>query len=101
MKRKHKEKPKLKKQIALERISVLFSEAAAQDDLLLADKYVALARRLAMKAKIKMPSQYRRQYCKHCYSYMKPGATCRVRTTGKTISYFCLKCKKFTRFRYK
>ncbi len=103
MKRQHKAKSRLKRDIAMDRINTLFREAGAQfkNDPMLSDRYVELARKIAMKYKLKMPSRYRRQYCNHCYSYLRPGANCRVRATGKTISYFCLNCRKFTRIGYK
>ena len=103
MKRKHKEKSALLKNTALERIHVLFEQATEQfpKDSKLADRYVILARKIAMKYKIKIPSKLKRQYCKHCYSYLMPGANSVIRLTGKTISYYCKKCKKYSRVGYK
>ncbi|MAF36237.1 ribonuclease P [archaeon] len=89
------------KKIALERIKTLFEQAETTNDLKLSNRYVFLARKLAMKANISMPRVYKRRYCKHCYNYFIPNKTCQVRTTKKKIvSYLCLKCNKRTRIPY-
>ena len=95
---KSRKKDNLKK-VALERISILFKEA---DEIFsknkeLSNKYVKLARKLAMKVNLKMPSNLKRKFCKHCYSYLKRGANLRVRTKNSKVVYYCLDCKKFTR----
>ena len=65
-----------------------------------ANLYVHKARRLAMKFNIRWPRGLKRKFCKHCYSFLKPGVNCRVRTkTGKVV-YFCHECKKHMRFPY-
>ena len=90
------------KQIASERIEILFKQAKliSKKSLKLADRYVQLARKIAMKAKVKIPVEYKRKFCKHCYSYLIPGKTSRVRIhKGRTI-YYCLKCKKYMRFQH-
>jgi len=90
------------KQIAAERIKVLFEEAkkAFRKDSKLSDRYVHLARKIAMKYKVKVPRELKRKFCKHCYCYLVPGSNCRVRLQGKKVVYYCLKCKKFMRFPY-
>ncbi|MBN1386609.1 ribonuclease P [Candidatus Woesearchaeota archaeon] len=93
---------KLKK-IASERINALFREAAKifSYDPKLSDRYVGLARRISMRYKVKIPSVHKRKFCKHCYGFMMPGANCRVRTKKGKLIYYCLRCKKFSRFVYK
>lgn len=88
------------KEIARERIKKLFAEAdkAFSKDKKLANRYVALARKIAMKFNLRMPGGYKRKFCKHCYSYLKPGKNLRVRTKDKKVIYYCLECKKFMRF---
>ena len=66
----------------------------------LSDRYVVLARTLAMKYRTRMPSVLRRKYCHFCYGYLRPGVNCTVRTTGKTLTYTCKRCKKFSRMGY-
>ncbi|MBT4321796.1 ribonuclease P [Candidatus Woesearchaeota archaeon] len=88
------------KEIARERIKKLFSEAdeVFSKDKKLANRYINLARKIAMKFNLRMPRGYKRKFCKHCYSYLKPGKNLRVRTKGKNVVYYCLECKKFMKF---
>lgn len=88
-----------RKKIALERIKQLFKEA---DDIFKenpkrANRYVELARKIAMKVNLKMPREIKRKFCKHCYSYLKPGINSRIRNYKSRITIYCNKCKKFTR----
>lgn len=87
------------KKIALEHIKELFTEAESvfKDNPELADKYVKKARDIQMKVKLRMPAEYKRKYCKHCYTYFVPSTTCRVRINGGKVVYYCLKCKNYTR----
>jgi ribonuclease P protein subunit RPR2 len=88
------------KEIARERIKTLFEQADKifSKDKKLANKYIKLARKIAMKMNLRMPRGYKRRFCKHCYSYLKPGKNLRVRTKGGNVIYYCLECKKFMRF---
>src|SRR3989338_6817294 len=53
-----------------------------------ANDLVRKARNLAMKSRIKMPSRLQKLFCKHCYSFLKPGINCRIRLQkGKLIYY--------------
>ena len=67
----------------------------------LADRYVQLARKISMKFKVRIPSNLKKQFCKHCVSYLVPHVNCRIRLHKKRVIYYCLKCKKFMRFPYK
>tara|TARA_Y100000310_G_scaffold345827_1_gene470695 strand:+ start:6483 stop:6782 length:300 start_codon:yes stop_codon:yes gene_type:complete len=92
MKRRNKQK---EKKIAEERIDILFSEAAENPSY--ADRYVAMARKLAMKINLSLPRKYQRQFCKHCYKYLRFGVNATRRTkNGKLITY-CKSCKKYSR----
>jgi ribonuclease P protein subunit RPR2 len=88
------------KEIARERIKKLFEEANTVflEDKKLANKYIKLARKIAMKFNLRLPRGYKRKFCKYCYSYLKPGVNLRVRTKDKKVVYYCLECKKFMRF---
>ena len=88
------------KALALARIRTLFLEAhkAFKEDFKLADRYVLIARKLAMKHKVRMPSELKRRFCKHCYSYLMPGQNCRIRLQKSRVVYYCFKCKKYMRF---
>ena len=102
MKLKHQKKPKKLKEIALERIIILFERAEEmfKEDARLSNRYVSIARKIAMKYKVKMPRELKRSYCKHCLSYLKPGTNCRVRVQRGKVTYYCLNCKHFMRFPY-
>lgn len=102
-KRKHKPKPLKQRKIALERIEKLFKEAekAFKQEPKLSNRYVHLARKIAMKYKVKIRSPLKKRFCRHCYVYLKPGANCRVRLGKKQVVYYCLGCKKYMRFPYK
>src|SRR3989338_6058658 len=87
------------KEMALARIKILFTEAGAvfSSDLASAHRYVALARKIAMKVKTKIPHELKRRYCKHCYHYLQPGVNARVRTRAGKVVISCFDCKKFLR----
>ena len=90
------------KQIARQRIQILFEEAknVAKSDASLASKYVKTARRIAMAAKIHLPTEFKRQTCKNCYAFFVHGVNCRVRIKQKRESHVvvtCLNCGYQTR----
>lgn len=93
--RKYSKKPEDNIRIAKERIAILFKEAsqASQKD---ANRYVQLARNLAMKYKVRLPKELKRKFCKHCYAYFKPG-TKTTRTRDKTLITTCKHCGKISR----
>ncbi|MBT4824847.1 ribonuclease P [Candidatus Woesearchaeota archaeon] len=102
-KARHQKKKEDVKRISKDRIKTLFKQAVDtfKENSKLSDRYVTLARKIAMKYKIKFTSTQKRKFCKHCYCFLMPGKNCTVRTTGKTITYSCKNCKKFTRISYK
>ena len=91
---------KYRKEIAREKIKNLFKQADQifDENPALANKYVDLARKIAMKINLKFSRELKRKFCKHCYYYLKPGKNCRVRTKDKKIIYYCSNCKKYMRF---
>jgi len=92
------------KEIALGRIHELFKQADIQfhdNEKELANRYMYLVRRLAMKYKVKIPSELKRQICKKCLHYLVAGENARVRTTGKVIVYSCKDCGHQNRIGYK
>jgi ribonuclease P protein subunit RPR2 len=100
MNRKHGEKKKVQKNIARHRIHYLFSlaeECALEGKLNLSDRYVAIARTISMKYLVAIPTEHARRFCKHCYSYLLPPLTCRVRIHRGMIITYCSSCKKYSR----
>ena len=90
------------RRIALERIHKLFKLAreTIHKDKALAQRYVDIARRLAMAAKVRLPREYRRQVCRHCKSFILPGVNCRVRIQQRRephVVITCLECGKHMR----
>ena len=85
--------------IAKLHIDSLFQQARdiAPKDLKRATRYVELARNIAMKFRIRLPSAYKRLFCPHCYHFLLPSRNLRVRVHEHRIIYYCLECKKFWR----
>lgn len=66
----------------------------------IADRYIFLIRRIAMKTNHKLDSEIKRSYCKHCKELFIPGKNSRVRVHKKRVIYYCFNCKKYTRIPY-
>ena len=96
-------KPQLSKQkqkeIAKERIKILFEQAEQtfSKNKSLANRYVTLARKIAMKVRLRIPLEHKRKFCKHCYKFLMPGTNARIRTRNGKVVISCFECKKFTR----
>jgi len=93
-------KPRPKKQtreIARQRIKELFQEAQKAKTQKLKNRYVELARKIAQKARIRIPREFKRRFCKHCYTYLEPGKNARIRTREGKLVIYCKECKKYTR----
>ncbi|MHB8164818.1 MAG: ribonuclease P protein component 4 [Methanoregula sp.] len=97
---KERSKTPATKQIARERIEVLFEQArlAFAEFPDLSNRYVELARRIAMRQRIRIPQDLRRKYCHHCNAYLVPGSNMRVRVHRGNVVVTCLACKKHTRY---
>lgn len=90
------------RRIALQRIQTLFRLASEKirEDPALAQRYVEIARKIAMRTKLRLPSEYRHMVCKHCKGFIYPGVNCRVRVKQKREPHMvmtCLNCGKITR----
>jgi ribonuclease P protein subunit RPR2 len=89
------------KKIARERIEILFEQArlafCAHPER--SNRYVEIARRIAMRQRIRIDTGFRRQYCHHCYSFLVPGKNMRVRVHRGNVVVTCHSCNKKTRFR--
>jgi len=89
--------------IAEKRIRYLFQEASKEfnNDSSLSDRYVELARKISMKYQVKIPREFKRMFCKHCYSYLFPNKNVRIRLHGSKMIYHCTKCNNFMRYPFK
>jgi ribonuclease P protein subunit RPR2 len=90
------------KQIALERIRILFNLAreTIHENPTLAQRYVNIARQISMTAKVRLPVECRRQVCRHCKRFILPGVNCRVRLQQHPephVVVTCLLCGKSAR----
>ena len=95
---------KTQRDIARHRIKKLFEMAekkALEGNIDLADRYVDLARRISMRTLTRIPKKYKHRFCKHCYHYLLPGVTCRIRIQRGKIVTYCYNCKKFIRRPFK
>ena len=89
--------------IARQRIHHLFREAdrrAMEGRLELANRYVYLARKIAMRYLVRIPKQYRHRFCRKCNSYLLPGKTCRVRLKKHRVVITCYNCGGKKRYPY-
>lgn len=90
------------KRIAGQRVKtlLLLVREICNKDPLLAQRYIDIARRTAMAAKIRFPAEYRRQVCRNCKSFILPGVSCRVRIKQRREPHLvitCFKCGKHMR----
>ena len=90
------------KHIARQRILVLFQQAKSvyRDDPQLSSRYIVTARKIAMAARIPLPTLFKRQICKNCNMLLVQGNNCRVRMRQKRephVVITCLSCGCKTR----
>jgi ribonuclease P protein subunit RPR2 len=88
------------KEIAKKRITKLFSLAEKNSlagKLDLSDRYVEIARKISMRYLVPIPKEYKRRFCKNCYSYLLPHVNSRYRIQNKKLIIYCKNCSKFTR----
>ncbi|MGD1004362.1 MAG: ribonuclease P protein component 4 [Methanoregulaceae archaeon] len=89
------------KKIAHERIDRLFAQArdVFSSHPEWSNHYVELARRIAARQRVRIDHDFRRQFCRHCSSYLVPGNTSRVRIHRGIVVVTCLSCGKRRRYR--
>ncbi len=85
------------KQIALQRIEVLFRQAdrVCKTNPKLAAAYMQSARKVAMSARFPLPAEFKRRVCKNCSALLVQGVNCRVRIQQKRephVVVTCLNC---------
>ena len=90
-----KELKKNNDKIALERISILFDLAkkeldSGREDL--ANRYVYIARKIAMKFNLSLDDVFKRQFCKKCGSFWVIGKNVTKRIKKGLSEYTCHKC---------
>ena len=95
---KKRQDEKLQK-IAKERIELLFAKAEQvfPKNTERANRYIGIARRIAMKTNLRLTKAQKRSFCKHCYKYIVSGINAKIRIRNKKIITYCNSCKKYTR----
>jgi ribonuclease P protein subunit RPR2 len=93
---------KSEKRVALKRIQILFDLAKKNihKNPQLSNRYIEIARKVAMRVRLHLPKEYRYYYCKHCKSFNLPGVNKIVRIQPKRsphIVFTCTTCGKYTR----
>ena len=96
-KRARKKIKEEQREIAMERIEILFKladEFALSGNIKRADACVELARKIAMKYNLRIPREYKRKFCKYCYKYLLPSVTSTVRTNPREhrVEVRCMEC---------
>jgi ribonuclease P protein subunit RPR2 len=82
------------KQVAIQRIQTLFRLAKEfiHKDPALAQRYVEVARKIAMAASVHLPKEYKLQVCRRCKSFILPGVNCRVRIKQRREPHLVITC---------
>lgn len=65
------------------------------------DRYVRLARKMAMRYNIKIEKTLKRKICKKCQSYLVQGVNSTSRIRNDSIAVRCLKCGNVMRYPYR
>ena len=83
------------KEIARERIEILVKSALKEKDEKLAGRQAALAKKVAMRHRVRMSYAARQLFCKKCKAFIVPGRTARVRVgraNAKAVRITCALC---------
>lgn len=98
---KERSKNSLTKTVARERIRVLFLQAREAFHIHpeRSNRYVTLARRIAMRQRVRIDREFRRQYCHHCFTFLVPGQNMRVRVHHSNVVVTCGICNGKMRYR--
>jgi ribonuclease P protein subunit RPR2 len=88
---------------AKEHIKELFEQAEQnyKDHPALTKRYVELARKIAMKHKVRFTRDQKMWFCKSCNAYLKRGINSTVRIHNNNIILRCKECGFVRRFRYR
>ncbi len=91
------------RRIARERIEILFGLAEREGlmgNLVRANRYASLAAKIGMRYNVRLPSEFRRRYCRSCHVFLIPGVNCRVRIGRGRVTTTCGACGDIRRFPY-
>ena len=87
-------KPGWQKEIAMERIGILFVLAKKElgKNPERSRRYVELARKIGMRYNVRFSKELKKSFCKNCNTLLIPGKTSQVRIQSKTKS-IVVRCK--------
>ncbi|MEW6221891.1 MAG: ribonuclease P [Candidatus Hadarchaeota archaeon] len=87
------------KKIAMERVERLFELAEGEFKMRpeLSDRYVRLAWNIKTRYNLRLPAHLKRKFCRKCFSFWRPGVSCRVRVRSGRVVITCLKCGRIVR----
>ncbi|HON81912.1 MAG TPA: ribonuclease P [Methanoregulaceae archaeon] len=88
------------RKITRERIAILFVRAREFFDEYPAASHrcVALARRIAMRQRVRIDREFRRQFCRHCHAFLVVGRNMRVRIHRGKVIVTCRECGRQMRY---
>ena len=103
--KRYKKRHFLMQKLARGRIEELieFAKQAHSEDPKLANRYVTIARNIAMGTKVAIPASLKRYICHNCKELLVPGKNMRFRINNKKnygtyVSVTCLSCGHITRY---
>jgi ribonuclease P protein subunit RPR2 len=82
------------KKTALQRIHRLFHLARnlIHENEELAQRCIAIARKISMASRTRIPKEYQRQICRGCKKFILPGVNCRVRIQQRREPHIVITC---------
>jgi ribonuclease P protein subunit RPR2 len=101
VRRTKKKDQQLIAQKRIERLFLFAEVQAKKGNIDHAHRAVHLARRIAMKTNIYHHKKYKHAVCKHCYHYLYPTVTCRIRVNNGKKTITCFHCHNQIRYPYK
>ena len=93
----------MERRIAAERMTTLFRLAeteALHRRMERARRYVDLARRIGMRYNVRVPSPFKRSFCKKCLAFLLPSVNARVRVGRGRVVVTCTACGSIQRYPY-
>lgn len=90
------------KEVAVERIKILYALAKEEPDSEFSRKYVKLLKDISRHYKIRLDKKTKSSICKKCNTILIPGKTAKVRiaSSKKYVLYTCLNCGAETHLHY-
>ncbi|MBI5332389.1 MAG: ribonuclease P [Candidatus Aenigmarchaeota archaeon] len=99
-----RQKPADQVKIAKERIAMLFNHAeqsAKKGRIEYANRYIHLARKIGMRYNVRLPSNYRRRFCRQCKKYLCNGVSSEETQEKGFLKIKCLNCSRVMRYKLK